>query len=72
VQGPDCEDFPSGRSEAPVVWEYLGTEIDLKFVSGFVGATQDPETLAISPHVGWFIAAADETRDDTEGACLCV
>jgi len=67
VQGPDCEDFPSGRSEAPVIWEYLGTKINLKFVSGFVGATQDPETLAISPHVGWFIVAADETRDDNEG-----
>jgi hypothetical protein len=56
VQGPDCQDFPSGVSEAPVLWDYLGEEIKLKFVSGFVGATQDPETLTISPHVGWFVA----------------
>merc|ERR550514_946458 len=66
VQGPDVEDFPNGRSEAPVLWEYLGESIPLKFVSGFVGATQDPKTRTISPHVGWFIAAAEEAVDDNE------
>ena len=53
--GPDCEDFGSGMSHAPVTWEYYGEEIPLEFSAGFTGATQDPETLEITPHVGWFI-----------------
>jgi len=42
-------------AEAPVVWDYHGTTIDLKFKAGFVGATQDKDTGTISPLVGWFI-----------------
>jgi hypothetical protein len=67
AQGPDCADFPNGLSEAPVLWDYLGEEIKLKFVSGFVGATQDPETLTISPHVGWFIARDSSDGEETQG-----
>ena len=32
--GPDINYFPNGLSEAPVVWSYLGTKIDLMFRSG--------------------------------------
>ena len=39
----------------PVLWDYYGTEIDLTFNAGFIGATQDQETDVISPVVGWFI-----------------
>jgi hypothetical protein len=53
--GPDCADFPKGLAEAPVTWEYHGSELPLKFRAGFVGATQDPETKTVSPRVGWFI-----------------
>jgi len=27
----------------------------IKFLAGFVGATQDPETKTVSPRVGWYI-----------------
>ena len=53
--GPDCADFPKGLAEAPVTWEYHGSELPLKFRAGFVGAMQDPETKTVSPRVGWFI-----------------
>eukprot|EP01052_Picozoa_sp_SAG31_P017614 SAG31_NODE_1213_length_9359_cov_4.298164_9_plen_265_part_00 len=53
--GPDCEDFGSGMSCAPVEWDYLGQSVPLDFNAGFVGATQDPHTLQIRPAVGWFI-----------------
>merc|ERR1711964_257019 len=49
VAGPDCEDFPNGLSEAPVLWEYFGSEMPLKFKAGFLGASQDPKSLTISP-----------------------
>merc|ERR1711879_557159 len=56
VQGPDCADFPKGLASAPVVWQYNGVEVNLKFKAGFVGATQERDTGAISPLIGWFIA----------------
>jgi len=54
-QGPDIADFAVGIAEVPVLWDYYGTEIDLKFNAGFIGATQDQDTGVISPIVGWFI-----------------
>eukprot|EP01052_Picozoa_sp_SAG31_P036156 SAG31_NODE_4471_length_3205_cov_2.753059_2_plen_343_part_00 len=54
-RGPDCEDFGNGMSCAPVEWDYLGRSVPLDFNAGFVGATQDPNTLEIRPAVGWFI-----------------
>ncbi len=53
--GPDCLDFGSGMTQAPVIWEYYGQKIPLDLNAGFTGATQDPETLEITPHVSWFI-----------------
>jgi hypothetical protein len=58
VQGPDCEDFGSGLSSAPVEWDYNGQDIKLDFNSGFIGAVQCPETLQIRPQVGWYITRA--------------
>lgn len=55
-QGPDCEDFPKGLSEAPVKWKYLGTDIDLTFKAGFIGATQGEKSGVVRPMVGLFIA----------------
>lgn len=56
VQGPDCEDFPKGLAAAPVVWDYNGHQMKLKFKAGFVGAEQDKATGVIRPVTGWFIA----------------
>jgi hypothetical protein len=52
-----CSDkFPSGMSLAPFVWKYLGTRIPMKFFAGFAGVSQDPETLAVRPSIGWAVA----------------
>jgi hypothetical protein len=66
VQGPDCEDFPNGLGRAPVIWQYLSKEIKLSFNAGFIGAHQDPETLTISPHIGWFITKGEAEKEDKE------
>ena len=55
IRGPDIAEFPKGLAEAPVVWNYNGTKIKLKFKAGFVGATQDKDTGTVTPLVGWFI-----------------
>merc|ERR1712188_61236 len=66
VQGPDCEDFGSGLSSAPVEWDYNGCAINLEFKSGFIGAVQCPQTLQIRPQVGWYIVRKDDEIHEEE------
>merc|ERR1712232_1108081 len=67
IRGPDILTFGSGLAEAPVKWDYHGKVIELLFRSGFVGAAQDRETKAITPHVGWFVCSKDKAQPfDTE------
>ena len=54
-EGPDYRDFPCGRCETPVIWQYLGEIIHLKFISGFIGVQQDQETREVTPCVSWCV-----------------
>lgn len=56
--GPGINNFPLGMTKVPFVWDYLGTRIDMNFAGGFVGIAQDPETLAVSPAIGWTVSGA--------------
>merc|ERR1712216_623835 len=67
VQGPDCADFPGGLAAAPVIWDYNGTEIKLKFKAGFVGAEQDGVTGVVRPTIGWFISHDGGSHAKGEG-----
>lgn len=69
VQGPDREDFPNGLAAAPVLWDYNGKEIQLKFKAGFLGAEQEHATGVIKPLVGWYIAhdGGDEGKGRGKG-----
>jgi len=63
--GPDPVDFPTVMSSAPVIWDYLGTELKLHFHAGFFGTVQDKETLALSPCVGWIVTHdPPETKEE--------
>jgi hypothetical protein len=53
--GPEPQDFPNTMSSAPVEWNYFGTLYQLHFHAGMYGMFQNPETLALSPRIGWFI-----------------
>jgi len=46
-------DFPSGRSSAPFVWSYLGSEIPMRLTAGFVGVSHEAATGAVRPAIGW-------------------
>ena len=56
--GNDRNDYPLGLSVAPATWDRFGKLLHLKFIAGFVGYTQDENTLEICPNVGWCIAKA--------------
>jgi hypothetical protein len=59
--GPCASKFPSGLAVAPFLWKYLGNDIPMDFVGGFVGVSQDPETLEVRPAIGW--AVREATRE---------
>jgi len=46
--------FPMGISKVPFVWEYLGNKIDMEFVGGVVGASQN-EGGVLRPEFGWAV-----------------
>jgi hypothetical protein len=54
--GPTPGDFPMGLSSVPFEWEYFDQTFPMQFLGGFVGATQDPDTLAVRPSIGWAVA----------------
>jgi hypothetical protein len=56
--GPTPEAFPTGLSIAPFIWKYLGTPLPMELVAGFVGVSQDAETLAVRPAIGWAVRDA--------------
>jgi hypothetical protein len=56
--GPTADQFPTGLSKAPFIWNYLGTKIHMELIGGFVGVSQDPETFAVRPALGWAVKGA--------------
>lgn len=56
--GPTLGDMPTGISIAPFVWEYLGKPYSMELLGGFMGTSQDQDTLAIKPAIGWAVRDA--------------
>lgn len=56
--GPNNGQFPTGLSKAPFIWDYHWTQIPMEFIGGFVGVSQDPETFAVRPAIGWAVKEA--------------
>jgi hypothetical protein len=49
------EQLPSSLSKVPFVWNYLDEEFRMEFLAGFVGFTQDAESLRLRPKIGWAV-----------------
>lgn len=60
--GPRTSDYPHGFSVAPFLWKYLGTDFPMELLGGFTGVSQDPQSLAVRPVIGWAV------RDAAAGA----
>lgn len=56
--GATLGSFPRGLSHVPFLWKYLGAEIPMTLAGGFVGISQDPQTLAVRPAIGWVVREA--------------
>ena len=54
--GGNVDKYPLGQAKAPVIWEYCGEDLKLKYIAGFFGYRQDPDTFEICPNLGWCIA----------------
>ncbi|MFK7749522.1 MAG: DUF4419 domain-containing protein [Kordia sp.] len=49
------KDFPSSFSSVPVVWDYLGNDVQLEFLSGFIGVQENPENHALTATINWIL-----------------
>jgi len=60
--GPATYEIPMGLSLVPFTWDYYGRELPMQFIGGFVGTSQDQETLAVKPALGWAVADRKEDK----------
>ena len=53
---------PSGFSQVPFTWRnaVTGRESRMEAIGGLVGVSQDPETLALRPKLGWAVREAEK------------
>jgi hypothetical protein len=50
----------------PLCWQYLGENIELDVVGGFVGVSQDQETLAVRPAIGRAVCERPSESDSAK------
>ena len=49
------QEFGSGLAGVPVQWEFRGTRVPIEFLGGFIDVSQDPESMAVRPAIGWAV-----------------
>ena len=54
-RGFEVKDIATTMNSTPFVWQYHGAPLQMQLLAGFVGATQDPDTLAVRPTLGWAV-----------------
>lgn len=52
--------LPSGIAQVPFRWQFESTEIAMEFLGGFVGITQNTDTMALRPKLGWAVRQASD------------
>jgi hypothetical protein len=57
------ETLPTGISQAPVTCMINSQQVPLDFLAGFTCVTQDSETLALRPMIGWAICPREPLKD---------
>jgi len=53
-----------GFSKAPFIWEYFEEKFQMNFLGGFVGVSQDPDTKALKPEIGWLVGEQEKEEED--------
>ena len=54
--------FPGSLSRVPFRWKYLAEAYEMEFIAGFTAFTQDHETLAVRPKIGWAVRNVMESH----------
>lgn len=54
-EGMTTNDVNTKMNRAPMIWNYFDNMLQMELLAGFIGATQDPHTLAIRPKIGWAV-----------------
>lgn len=52
--------IPSGIAQVPFCLRSQNEEVAMEFLGGFIGVTQDEESLALRPKLGWAVRRASE------------
>jgi len=60
--GLTISQFPDALSAVDFKWLYYMSEFNMKFLSGFVGYTQDKNSLTIRPEIGWVVAEVVQSK----------
>ena len=63
LQTVELGDLPDGLSSADLLLNYHGTLLKYSLNAGFVGITQDRQTLALCPQINWFIIDTKQAPD---------
>lgn len=58
----DFKTSSSGVNLTPFIWDYLGTEFNMKLASGFAGATITDDGY-IMPQLGWAVINEGQKLD---------
>jgi len=53
--GISADQLPGSLSKVPFVWNCQSDSYNMEFLAGFMGYTQDSESLAIRPRIGWAV-----------------
>jgi len=55
-------DAPSGLSRVPFTWRNAATgfELAMEAIGGLIGVTENPDTLALRPKLGWAVREAEK------------
>jgi len=53
--GPNPSDFSLGLSKVPFTWLYYDAKFEMEFLGGFVGVSQNEESLIVRPAIGWAV-----------------
>ena len=53
--GISADQLPGSLSKVPFVWNCQSASYNMEFLAGFMGYTQDSESLAIRPRIGWAV-----------------
>jgi len=55
-KGLKYSNFPSGKSIVPFKWKYLKQELNINFISGFIGIREDESTNTLSTDINWIVS----------------